>query len=355
MRARSAKPPIVRPVVLGTGLVALDVVVNGDVSSPQMFAAGGTCGNVLTNLSFLGWESYPVARLDDDWAGSFIERDLSKWGVRKDFLHMAPLADTPIIIHRIRRLQNGGVSHSFSWSCPHCDRRLPSYRPVTLDALQDARLATVEPGVFFFDRPSACAIRMAREARDCGAMVVFELAGIGTPGSLAKAIEVAHIVKYAEERAPKVPELSKPTPFIEVKTLGARGLAFRCNLKHCKQSKWMTLGPYKLSEVKDAAGAGDWCTAGLIHRLGAFGQASFVQLRRKELQEAFRYAQALAAINCCFEGARGSMYALPHDKLEEAAQRLVRGVRLDLPHALTGRIPSMRNKPCPICGTTSRR
>src|SRR4051794_26004402 len=55
-----------RPVAAGTGLVALDVVYSGDTAEPLGRWAGGTCGNVLTILSCLGWSSYPVARLADN-------------------------------------------------------------------------------------------------------------------------------------------------------------------------------------------------------------------------------------------------------------------------------------------------
>ena len=47
------------PVVVGTGLVALDIVINSDVHRPPQLWAGGTCGNVLTILSYLGWHAYP--------------------------------------------------------------------------------------------------------------------------------------------------------------------------------------------------------------------------------------------------------------------------------------------------------
>ena len=56
------------PVVVGTGLVALDVVMNSDAHQPPRLWAGGTCGNVLTSLSYLGWQAYPVSRLNKDTA-----------------------------------------------------------------------------------------------------------------------------------------------------------------------------------------------------------------------------------------------------------------------------------------------
>lgn len=353
MRTEPPKRPKLRPVVLGTGLVALDVVLNGDVSTPQRYAAGGTCGNVLINLAFLGWDSYPVARLKHDWASEHIKRDMSEWGVKHDFLHLAPLADTPIIIHRIRRPSNGTVSHSFSWKCPHCRRRLPPYRAVTKNALEDARLTAIEPSVFIFDRPSPGALKMARKAREDSALVVFELAGRGTAQSLQQAFEVAHMAKYSDERDQEIPEFVPSTPFIEVKTHGAEGLSFRCNLRHCRQKGWMKVSPYVMPEVKDAAGAGDWCTAGLINKLGHSGLAGLSELRRGTLLEAFQHSQALAAINCAFEGARGSMYVLTPHALEEAAEHLVAHEAFQLSQVQRADHRSIEPSPCPVCGVAT--
>jgi len=61
------------PTCVGTGLIALDMVFNGDRGESPRFWAGGSCGNVLTILAYLAWHSYPVARFGDDEAA--IERD----------------------------------------------------------------------------------------------------------------------------------------------------------------------------------------------------------------------------------------------------------------------------------------
>ncbi len=42
------------PKIIGTGLIALDVIVNAEHNREPFFQAGGTCGNVLSILSFLG-------------------------------------------------------------------------------------------------------------------------------------------------------------------------------------------------------------------------------------------------------------------------------------------------------------
>lgn len=50
-----------RPTVVGTGLVALDVVFNEKQDEPIGRWAGGTCGNVLSILSWLGWSAWPIS------------------------------------------------------------------------------------------------------------------------------------------------------------------------------------------------------------------------------------------------------------------------------------------------------
>jgi fructokinase len=51
------------PIAYGTGFVSLDIVISSDPSEPSYHWAGGTCSNVLTILSYLGWKSFPIARL----------------------------------------------------------------------------------------------------------------------------------------------------------------------------------------------------------------------------------------------------------------------------------------------------
>ena len=68
--------------------------------------------------------------------------------------------------------------------------------------------------------------------------------------------------------------------------------------------------------MKDAAGSGDWTTAGLINCLGRCRASRFAQLDERALSTAFKQAQAMAAWNCQYEGARGGMYASSRASLE---------------------------------------
>src|SRR5947209_6200203 len=100
-----------KPSVVGTGLIALDVIIEG--AHPRLCKrwAGGTCGNVFIILSYLGWDSYPVARLNGETASRRVLRDLKNWGVHLDFAKSTPRVDTPIIIHKISRNGAGEAVH----------------------------------------------------------------------------------------------------------------------------------------------------------------------------------------------------------------------------------------------------
>ena len=79
MTARNLRPLINQlimnkypPSVYGTGLISLDIIVSMRPEEHYHWS-GGTCGNVLTILSYLGWESFPIARLNSDTASVHVK------------------------------------------------------------------------------------------------------------------------------------------------------------------------------------------------------------------------------------------------------------------------------------------
>ena len=77
------------PVAVGIGLVALDVVLTDDKDQQPRYFAGGTRGNVLTILRYLGWRSNPVARLSPGAAADCLLDDLKTLGGVYGFRHEA--------------------------------------------------------------------------------------------------------------------------------------------------------------------------------------------------------------------------------------------------------------------------
>lgn len=338
-----------KPRVFGTGLIALDLVLGLDPQSPVRSWAGGTCGNVLSILAYLGWEAFPIARMNGDPASDRVRADLGRWGVRLDYTSCGPTAHTPIIIQEIKRGRDGKPKHRFSWSCPKCGRWMPAYKPVTTAAVGVVVSAMTGASVFFLDRLSRAALTLAKEAAERGAVVVFEPSGKGTDKLMTEAIRLAHIVKYADQRLARVDGFMTDgaSSVLEVQTLGERGLKYRHRFGGL-HSDWMHLDAIPAPRLADTCGAGDWSTAGLLAKAAVGGLAGFAQLGENGVRTALRYGQALAAWNCGFEGARGGMYAVDRDAFDAQIAELLKG-RLN---SVPGRIPEPRSEGflnCPAC------
>lgn len=317
---------LVRPKVYGTGLIALDLVLGLDPNSPVRSWAGGTCGNVLSILAYLGWEAFPIARMNGDPASDRVRADMAQWGVRLEFANCGPTAHTPIIIQEIRRGRDGRPKHRFSWSCPKCGQWLPAFKPVTTAAVDAVAPALKDASVFFLDRLSRASLTLAKEAAARGAVVVLEPSGKATDKLMAEAIGVAHVVKYADQRLAGVEGVMGigSATLVEVQTLGETGLRYRHRFGKAP-SDWVHLGAVPAPRLVDSCGSGDWCTAGFVAKAAVGGLAGLRDGGPQGVQAALRYGQALAAWNCGYEGARGGMYAVTRGAFAEQIAALLAG------------------------------
>lgn len=304
------------PTVFGTGLVALDVIYGLDAETPR-FHAGGTCGNVLAALSYLGWHSFPISRLARDAAGMIVRTDLARWGVRQDFIELEPTATTPVIVEQIVRTKRGVPVHRFHLSCPRCGGWLPAFRPLREDTAIQAMPRLGRPHVFFADRVSKGIVRLARHFAESGALVFFEPCGTGDTKLFKQMLQLSHVVKYSQDRAKSfIDILQSARPLLQVETLGEDGLRYRCRLPRAATDGWRKIDAVDVADIKDAAGSGDWTTAGLINCMGQGGASRFALLDDDALLAAFKQAQAMGAWNCQYEGARGGMYASSRASLQ---------------------------------------
>lgn len=340
---------IVRPRVFGAGLIALDLIVSAEAAPSFRTHAGGTCGNVLTALAYLGWDSYPISRLGDDAASQIVRADLSRWGVHLDHASCTPSANTPIIVQQIRRKRDGTPTHSFSWACPRCGRRLPSFQPVTRTVVESIAPDLKNVQVFFMDRLSRGILDLAAIAAEHGALIVYEPSGVAQSRLLKEAVALAHVVKYAEARLDRVEAFWShgAATMVEIQTLGDRGLRYRHKLEG-KRSSWMRLSAVDAPRLIDTCGSGDWCSAGFLAEIFREQPGGLRKLTPEQLVKALRYGQALAAWNCGFEGARGGMYDSTKSAFEKQVARLLAG---DMPalSAPTGAHGKVGPVACPAC------
>jgi len=310
-------------VAIGTGLVALDVVLNGRASKPIGIWAGGTCGNVMAILSFLGWSSYPIARLKNDLFADMLLSDLESWKVKTKFVERSESGSTPIIVQRIKKNKEGIPKHTFGWNCPNCGSRLPGYKAVLSETANVVADKLPDSNVFFFDRVSRGAVELAKACRGAGAIVCFEPTSSKDDNLFQECLEVSDIVKYSHDFADRLPSISTSSNvYLEIETLGDVGLRFR-HFQKGKRSSWERLMSYEFPDFVDTAGAGDWLTAGMLHLLGQNGRSSLRRSGTDRIRNALEIAQGLSGLNCQFEGARGIMYSLKLSEVESALSELI--------------------------------
>lgn len=298
----------------GVGFVAMDVV---DVKGDRVAAVGGSCGNVMAILAWLGWTARPIARLGADAAGEFIREGLRQLGVDMAFLTKERTVRSPIVLQRFNTARDGKRTHRFSLTCPECGRWLPRYRPVTLAQSMPLVSGDDTPNAFYFDRVSPASLQLAEVAKSRGALVVFEPSSAEPGLKFQRAVDVCHVLKYSQERMGHLPNISYATsPSLVVETHGERGLRYRW------KGQWSQLDAVPVGDIVDAAGCGDWCTAMLIHRMGRTGAEAFIHSADIAIEAALKDGQAAAAVNCSFHGARGAMQALSLGELNERLSML---------------------------------
>jgi sugar/nucleoside kinase (ribokinase family) len=295
-----------RPTLVTAGFVALDIVFGLEHPEPRIYA-GGTCGNVVAALAFLGWDASPLARLGDDAAGRVIRSDLARWGVNTKYLDLDPVAPSPIVLEKIERGKNGLPKHRFLWNCPDCGAYFPPYRAILRSQLSVIQESIDKPDVFFTDRVSSASVELARHYHAKGSIIYFEPSGTGDPKLFREMLKHTTVLKYSSQRARSFSDLLRSHKAqLEIETLGEDGLRFRLRRS---SSAWHSLPAHEVA-IKDTSGSGDWTTVGLLSSLFRDGKSTIATASKVEITRALEYGQAIAALNCQFEGARGAMYQL---------------------------------------------
>jgi sugar/nucleoside kinase (ribokinase family) len=320
IKVRNAKPS-----AWGIGLIALDLILDADDPKPRL-SAGGTCGNVMAILSRLGWNAIPIARLASGSVSDLVMSDLQRWHVDTARLHLRPTARPPIIVQRIRKDATGIPFHTFSFSCPNCGKRLPSFQAVRTDSVQELLSPEEQgPNVLFIDRVSRSSICLAESAVKRGAIIYFEPSAVSQKRLFDELLHLAHIVKYSQDRLFDFGELDwRPQMLLEIRTLGRGGLRFRTTLDS-SQKRWRNLEAAQPLRVKDTAGCGDWLSGGLINSICRGGLKDLEARTFDQLLGGLAFGQGLAAWNCGFVGARGGMYSLSEADFAKLVRRLQTG------------------------------
>lgn len=288
-------------ICVGAGLVSLDILIRDGARFPIGYYVGGTCGNVMMILAHMGWNSYPIARLDGSKDTTRILEDMEKHGVHTDFITKDEVGKTPVIVQRNYVTKDGIMTHKFE-SRNTKGRLFLDFKPLTIKQA-DTILEHIDfvPKVFFFDKVSPAILKLAIAFKEKGSVVLFEPSSKGgNVKTFEQCIEVADIVKFSEQRIKEVALFENYKDKLIIQTLGEKGLNYRLN------SDWIHLEPVVNENVVDTSGAGDWTAAALIDIL--FRERQGVDcILQADLSAALNEAQRIGAQSCSFEGARGMM------------------------------------------------
>jgi fructokinase len=314
--------------IVGSGLVVLDIIFNNGDARP-IFRAGGTCGNVLAGLSYLGWSSVCIARCGGDIAGELLIRDLVRNGVDINKVSREKELLTPRIVEKLSS-DGQSAKHNFLLRCPACATYLPRFQSPRLDQITEIPTSGIRPDTFFFDRATPSTLKLARYFRSKGTLVFFEPGSAKSlDGKAKEAMGICHVVKIAGPEAP--PEFSFTkyyagteetkwnTDGLVIKTLGKYGLLFGRGM----DGGWHYQSSYKPVELHDCCGAGDWCSVGFLYRLKQLASQHGVTIVESIdhvdlVRSALEFAQVLSSLSCSFVGARGLSDALTRDELLDA-------------------------------------
>jgi fructokinase len=290
----------IRRRVVGSGLIALDVLLDEDRTTVSS-ALGGSAGNVLAILAHMGWNSVPVAKMGIDAAAKRIRDEFRALNADVQFLIEEGHSCTPVVFQLPGDAEK---THRFTFACPHCGRK--RHFSYALDDYLGAPVlsAVKNSDVYFFDRVTPLSLKLAEDYRARGAMVVFEPSTIGNDhAAFERALKAAHMIKYADDRIEDLRAFDLSSVAIEIQTLGKDGLKFR---SPTSGGHWVYLAAYHAQYVADTSGSGDWCTAGMLYSLFSDKDSgSAGEITSQDLSKALRFGQALAALNCSYAGARG--------------------------------------------------
>lgn len=288
-------------IILGAGLISLDVLIRDGERLPVSYYVGGTCGNVMMILAHMGWNSYPIARLDGTRDTTRILADMKKHNVHTDFITTDDDGKTPVIVQRNFVTKDGIPTHKFE-SRNGKGHFFLNFRSLTVKQA-DAVIERVgfTPKVFFFDRVSPAIQRLAEAFKKKGSVIFFEPSSrSGDVKRFNQCVEVADIIKFSDQRIKDIEQFDGYKDKLFIQTQGAKGLSYRLN------SGWKHLEPVANDKVVDTAGAGDWTAATFINELFK-SRKDLSGLKDAEIEKVLNEAQKVGAQSCSYEGARGMM------------------------------------------------
>ena len=289
---------------LGVGTFPLDNLQekNGKDVKTIYQHVGGTCGNVMSILAWMGWHTLPAARLDNSETGLLIKADLESYGCDTRLVSNTPDGGTTIldIIHKTGR--DGKPKTAYMAHSPR-GGRFVNHRFWTQKQAQ-ALFDSLEemPDVFFFDRCAPGNILLAQLFHERGVLVYYE-PNEPVDRNFLRAVTASDIVKFSNEKHPDVSFTEGFTDKLFIQTMNEKGLRFKL-----RAEDWITIPPEYNPHSVDGEGAGDWTTSAFINDMGHHHMLTFDRIHQPNVTHCLEEAQRVASMSVSYLGAKGLIH-----------------------------------------------
>ena len=296
--------------ILGAGLICVDVV---HTNTGIQVMSGGSCANVISVLSQIGFNCSIMREKHSDSFNLFLTDTFSALGVNEVFYKHSNSA-TPRIVEELTQ-----DNHKFFTKCPFCGEKILNLRLPSESDLKHVINEVKEFDVFYSDRTSSGIRQIMRVMNEQNGIVVYEPNSSRNVKGLFETAQYADIIKFSNDRvsvslAEKIRTDNKRIKLI-ISTNGANGLSFSYRKPNGEMSNWIAIPSTFRESVVDSSGAGDWLTAGFLSELLKERCSILEQLCEEEqiikmLEHAMRYSQ----LCCSVIGAQGIFYSSTYAK-----------------------------------------
>lgn len=245
--------------IMGCGFSCIDII---STDNKMVCDVGGTCANVLSVLSFLGWDSVL-------WLPDYEDDRLNMWLQETNIQcvnFMKTKKQTPKII-QVYDYEKG--KHRFFTRCPWCGNRFfESILPNRKQAILKTEIIT---DIFFCDRISDGIMEIANRTKANGGITMYEPNGLRFYNQFIDICRKFDIIKFSDERIPDkwqeqlMEDLMRGQTKLVIVTLGERGLKFILRTEDGTFSEWNYMKSYEADGKRDSSGAGDWLTATFLY------------------------------------------------------------------------------------------
>lgn len=277
--------------IVGSGLICLDIIYEKNDLDNSIYTIGGSCGNVISTLSYLDCSTYPIIiHKKNDITYKLFEEEINKLKINSDLILEDDNYRIPIIIQ-----ENYKQNHKFKFKNPLKNEYLPKYKSLNDKTIEKIKNSKIIPDFFYFDRCNVSNLELVKFYKEKGTIVFFEPSKISNENIFKECLKYSDIVKYSQDRLENIDKyIIDITIPVEIKTLGHKGLKFRIN-----KNSWIEQEAKKIVNIIDTSGCGDICTTGLLYYL-----KDNKLLTKENINNGLKIGQTMAAINCSFMGAK---------------------------------------------------